>query len=261
MNTETESTETVRAFAERVIYDFPRYADNHVMYFERRVPYGCSAVPTLEGGDTAYWSDVKGRTYTGIMGSHNEVDTEDTERWQALLMIPMTGRGDYNNSSVYGRANMEYLLENFPDTFIVVGQSSHDGQQLALPMDGEISEALADTIAGLWEEGVELDSDATHRMEQEILEEDWKSWLESDFKSAVQKRLAEVFSLDIHEVDMDDYLEERLARRGLELRGLFESAMEASDTYPEFETSESCYIRDLETTVARFAVSNLIEGE
>lgn len=256
--TENTETVTVRAFAERVIYDYPRYADNHVMYFERRVPYGCSAIPLLELGDTAYWSDVKGRTYTGMMGSHNEVDTEDTERWQAILMIPNTGRGDYNESSVYSRANMDYLLENYPDTFVVVGQSSHDGQQLALPMDAEISEDLADVIAGLWEETLSLDDDAVSKLETQILDEDWGSWLESDFKSELEKAIAELEELDKYEVDLSERVDQLLAAADKELREVFGDAMEATDTWPEFESSESCYIRNLDA-VARSAAESLTQ--
>jgi hypothetical protein len=262
---EDEVMVKVSDLAERVTYN----KDSEWMWYDRPHTHlrgdfftgeWRNAEPAV-GGDELSWSDVHGKTWTGMFGSNNEVDESDTERFQALLPIPMTGRGDYTNSAVWMRSNMNVLLEEYPDTFITIGHSSHDGQQLALPMDAEIPEALADRIEPLWGDSYCIDDDAQSKLEMEIVDEDWGSWLESDFESAVQKRLAEVFKLDIHEVDMDEYLEERLKRRGLELRELFGRAMEASDTYPEFETSESCYIRDLETTVARFAVSDLIEGE
>jgi hypothetical protein len=67
--------------------------------------------------------------------------------------------------------------------------------------------------------------------------------------------------LDKYEIDLEEHVDALLAAKDMELRELFGQAMEASNTYPEFETSESCYIRDLETVVADTAAEILLGEE
>lgn len=258
----TERRIKVSECMESVIDDAP----DSLQYFERtpRSWSGSDEPRTLEGGDTAYWSETKPREYTGMFGSVQRVDPEDVERWQPILMIRGTGRGDYNGASTVDRANMNWLLEHFPDTFIVVGQSSHDGQQLALPMDAEISEELAELLPGLWEYSEPLDSDAYHALEAQILDEDWDSWLKSDVWSEVETALVAKHSLDIYAVDMEEHINSLLAGLGHEdvyagFKEIFYAALEACEIWPEFETSESCYIRDLATVAKRMA--DILDGE
>lgn len=246
--TEHEDMILVREFAARINEGV---VDTH--YFERTARYWSDGeIPTLTGGDQTGWGNVKGPQYTGMFGSTNTVDPEellegeaDVKRWQPLLLIPMTGRGDYMQSSTWQRANMNVLLEEYPDTFITIGYSSHDGQQLALPMDAMIPDHLADRIESLWGDSYELDSDATSKLEQEIIDEDWKSWLESDFHNELETAVAEIRGLDKYEVDLEEYVDALLTERSTDLQTVFWQAMEDTNTYPEFETSESCYIRDM----------------
>lgn len=262
---EDEPMVKVSELAERVTH-----SHNEWMWYDRPVEHlrgdfwsgdHAHAEPAV-GGDQLSWSNVHGRQWSGMFGSTQTVDESDTERFQALLPIPMTGRGDYTNSAVWMRANMNILLEEYPDTFITIGYSSHDGQQLALPMDAEIPEHLAERIEGLWGDGYpSLDDDEVSKLENEILDEDWDSWLERDFHGALETAVAKSQNLDKYEIDLEEHVDALLAAKDMELRELFGQAMEASNTYPEFETSESCYIRDLETVVADTAAEILLGEE
>jgi len=250
--TEHEDMILVREFAARI-----NQGVVEPMFYERRLPYGVheGELPTLVGGDQVGWGDVKGREYTGMFGSTYIVDADDTERWQPLLLVPMTGRGDYTQSSTWMRANMIVLLEEYPDTFVTIGYSSHDGQALALPMDAMISDDLADRIESLWGDSYCLDDDANSKLEQEIIEEDWESWLSRDFHNELETAVAKVRNLDKYEVDLEEYVDELLKARDTDLREVFERAMEDTNTYPEFETSESCYIRDMDQVADSAALS------
>lgn len=250
--TEHEDMILVREFAARI-----NQGVVEPYYYERRLPYGVweGELPTLAGGDQVGWGDVKGREYTGMFGSSYTVDAEDTERWQALLLVPMTGRGDYTSSATWMRANMNVLLEEYPDTFVTIGYSSHDGQSLALPMDAMITEDLADRIETLWGDSYALDDDETSKVEQEILDEDWDSWLERDFHNELETAVAEIRNLDKYEVDLEEYVDALLTERDTDLRSVFWQAMEDTNTYPEFETSESCYIRDMDDVAKAAALS------
>lgn len=221
-------------------------------WYDRNFYLGPTQPEPAVGGDQLSWRDYKGRTWAGMMGSHNEVD-ESSEGFQPLLEVPHVGRGDYTNHSIYDRSNMEYLLKHYPDTFITIGYSSHDGQALALPMDAEITEDLWELIEKLDEYGEPLDSDECSQLEQRVIEEDWSSWLESDLRSEVEEALASVNHLDKYVVDMSEYLDNLLTEER-DLKTVFWEAMEWTGTYPEFETSESCVIRDMKDVAFRIAV-------
>lgn len=242
--------------AEGVTYVEPLYFEREVIDWTTGKEAYCEP---LEGGNQVSWSAVCGSSKTGMFGSVTHVDPTD-EKYQALFRVPGAGRGDYNQRGITERCNMEYLLEHYPDTFITIGYSSHDGMALALPMTAEIPEELADALTNLLSYTEPLDVDRQSRLEEEVEDEDWESWLKRDFESAVEKALAERHSLDIYEVDMSEYLEAALTKRGLGIRGLFDAACEKTETYPVFETSESCHIPDLESTVASKAV-DILDGE
>ena len=206
----------------------------------------------VQGGDTLSWGDYHGRTWTGMMGSHNEVNESDVESFQPLLEIPGCGRGDYNDTSVYDRSNLEYLQEHYGEYVVTVGRSSHDGQALALPMDSEIPEGLAELVEKLDEYPEPIDWDHCHALQQRIVDECWPIYLEHDMRREVETALAELCNLDKYETDLSEYLDGLLTEER-DFKAVFWEAMELTETDFEYETSESAIIRDSETVAQKIA--------
>lgn len=80
--------------------------------------------------------------------------------------VPSAYWGDYVGST-YTRANLIALTRDYPDTFVTVGRSSHDGQSLYLRVGQEIPASLHQILTGLTDYPV-YDEDEMSRVEQDL---------------------------------------------------------------------------------------------
>lgn len=169
-------------------------------------------------------------------------DLSDTEDGAVeVLLIDHASRSDYGDSSPVSRANLEALEQDFPESVFTVGFSSHDGIQ-ALVRTGDRDDYLLDILLGLQDYPL-YDGDALHEVEQEILEETWRLWLEDELIDAMDPELMK-HAEDEYEW-AESVLQELLLKRGYSLRHLFHEAMEVLNLEVEYETSESCFVDSL----------------
>lgn len=179
----------------------------------------------VEGGESYGWNHLRGHYNDGAGW------TED-----GLVIVRDAGWGDYNNTGTYHRANFEALQEDYPEVFVVIGYSSHDGQSLALPLAASIPESLADILRGLDDYPV-YDEDRMSKIEMQIEDEAWDSWVQYDLTREIEKAYESVPGQEWETFEPVWAEADQLQ--------LFWDAREALGVYPEFETSTSCHYREL----------------
>ena len=198
----------------------------------------------VEPGDTYTWGSI---VPTGVI-----FDADDM-RGMGVVLIDSAHRSDYGNSSTYTRSNLEALQNDYPDTFLVIGYSSHDGMTLALPLDAQIPEHLADILRGLEDYPV-YDEQHMAGLEQEIESEAWDSWVQWDLTRELESWFERTPQLACSwEVAEHSWAE-------MDQRETFHKALSFTNTYPEFETSESCHY-DLANVVGEVGVQILKHRE
>ena len=108
-------------------------------------------------------------------------DESDAE----LIAIPFTEWGDYSGE-VLTRSNHRVILEDFREE-VIEGRWQF-GTVLLLPLEGEVSEELADLIVKL--EGYPcVDEEDLFELELELLTENWADWQGDNFRDDVLKAL------------------------------------------------------------------------
>ena len=122
--------------------------------------------------------DLHGSEAWGLC-SANESDAE-------LIAIPFTQWGDYSGE-VVTRSNHRVILEEFREE-VIEGRWGYGTTELLLPLEGEVSEELADLIVKL--EGYPLaDEEDFSELELELLKENWSDWQGDNFRDDVLKAL------------------------------------------------------------------------
>lgn len=169
------------------------------------------------GGDTVTLG------WGGLRTRHNF----ETEREFTHVEVPMTAWGDYHGSTLQ-RANFEALVEDFPDTFVVV-TSGYGGHALALPLGVEIPEHLFDALVGIANEYPLYDDESHSMLEMRLQDEAWESDGAADFR----RELEEWADAEHGHLFVPD---------DLDLHELFMEACESANFYPHCEDAVSAYL-------------------
>lgn len=181
---------------------------------------------TVEAGETYRWGELTDGRW---------LDEEEQSRG-GLVILNSAQWGDYDNSATWHRANYVALQNDYEETFIHVGLSSHDGLALALPLSASIPESLADILRGLEDYPV-YDEGVLSEIEMKIEDEAWDSWVQWDLTREIEK------AYEVQTGQEWDTFEPVWAEA--EQWTLFHAAREELNVYAEFESADSCHYREL----------------
>jgi len=149
----------------------------------------------LDDTDYISWSDLEGAKTS---------DIDDPENWNELFYVPSAlSYGDYDGSTAVERSNYDVFMEQWggmeedvedppePEPRVVgiyEVSGSHGSQAIAIRLD-TINEREMFEALGSLEDYPLLDDDAHTRREQEMFDEAWENYGESEFRSAVERAL------------------------------------------------------------------------
>ncbi|MEW1959778.1 hypothetical protein [Kineococcus sp. NPDC059986] len=122
-----------------------------------------------------------------------------------LFIIDATSWGEYSGgSSDIQRSNFRALLRDFPESFVVIGSSGHDGMALGLPAGMGIDPSLVEIIEGLAEYPLYDEEDHSELLE-EVWTEGW-DYRVQDVRADLERM--EITFEDSTEVVDNDWIQE-----------------------------------------------------
>lgn len=183
---------------------------------------------TIVTADTFARTDIHGVNPYVI---HDYITPEDSLSWgnvtpgdnpdgfQYLAMIPACSYGEYDNSSIYNRANYDYMIANYSDYVVQIGRSTHDGLAIALVVGSVVPASLVEIIEGLADYPV-ID-DEVYEIEAELRNEAIENWVAWDLRCDL--------------LDLDDTLDDAID--AADLIELFDDVELELEIYGYAETS------------------------
>lgn len=164
------------------------------------------------------------------------------ERLADYFISRFTGFSDYSGCDVERSNNrlfLEMLQESEGTTFLETS-SGYGTTDILVRLDTTDDEVL-DTLLAL-ENYPAIDDEDVSRVEMELFDESWESWIASDLRKGIAKRFG-------GRVDLDEMPDE-------DLQELYRKLADRANVYPEVETGGSVYV-DLDRIIAKVERSDI----
>lgn len=124
----------------------------------------------------------------------SEVKLEDEVKEGCIVVhaIPFTLQGDYVSNSIIGRANTNYIENNFIDssetTGVYIGIGSMGSSEVFMDIDVS-NENLSDILDTLYRGDYPvIDDEYVTEVENAAQDDAWVDWVQSDFLHAISKK-------------------------------------------------------------------------